>query len=143
MTPAKQRIIILGLIGLGVAIVGFFGMRVIHAYRKFDGHHPPRFPHPGSEPIQTDVSLIRDWMTISYISHTYRMPPNLLYETLNIKPNGNEDKSLKQLNTEYFPDQPNYVINSVKAAIQANQPPPAITPPTSVSPPTANAPATP
>src|SRR5215510_15298883 len=109
MTPTKQRILIVGLIGLGIIIAGFFGLRAFHAFKRFDGHRPPHFPPPDSGPAQTDVSLIRDWMTIGYISHTYHMPTRLLYEALNIRPNGNEDKSLKQLNDEYFPDKRDYV----------------------------------
>jgi len=135
MTPIKQRLLILGLIGLGVLIVGFFGIRAFHAFRRFDGHRPPPFPPSGAEPVETDVSLIRDWMTIGYISHTYRVPPKFLYEALNIKPNGNEEKSLKDLNDEYFPDQPALVVELVKAAIQATMTPPvAPSAPTTISP---------
>jgi len=129
MTPARQRLLIYGLIIIGVATVAFFGIRSLHAFRKFDGHRPPKFPH-GSEPTETDVFLIRDWMTIGYVSHTYRMPPKLLYETLGIRPNDNEDKSLKQLNDEYFPDKPDYVIETIKTTIQANLPPTTIPPAT-------------
>jgi len=142
MTPAKQRLLVASLLLFGVAIISFFGMRVFHAFRKFDGHRPPKFPH-GSEHTETDVALIRDWMTIGYISHTYHMPPDLLYRTLNIRPNGNEDKSLKKLNDEFFPDKPNFVIETVKATIQANLPPTAIPPATAAPAPTTIPPATP
>lgn len=135
MTPSRQRILIIGLIVIGMLTVGFFGMRALHAFRKFDGHRPPKFSPAGAESAETDVGLIRDWMTIGYISHTYRMPPRLLYETLGIPPKANEEKSLKQLNEEYFPDKPDYVIEIVKATIQTNLPPPAPTPPVPVSPP--------
>ena len=84
MTPAKQRALTIGLITLGVLIVGFFGMRAIHAFREFTGHRPHHFPPPGLQPAQTDVSLIRDWMTVGYISEAYRLPSNLLYRTLGI-----------------------------------------------------------
>ncbi|HKE33172.1 MAG TPA: hypothetical protein VKD65_15680, partial [Candidatus Angelobacter sp.] len=80
------------------------------------------FPPPGAQPAETDISLIRDWMTIGFISHTYQTPPDLLYRALDIRPNGNEHKSLKKLNDEYFPDRPGYVLETVKNAIQANQP---------------------
>ncbi|MEP6894948.1 MAG: hypothetical protein ABI986_05000 [Chloroflexota bacterium] len=134
MTPARHRILIAGLIVAGFAFVGFFGMRFFHAFRDVRGHHP-HFPHPGSKPAETDVSLIRDWMTIGFLSHTYRTPPDVLYQALDIRPNGNEDKSLKQLNDEYFPDKPGYVLETVKAAIQANQPPLTTMPPKTAVPP--------
>ena len=128
MTPTRQRVLIAVLIVIGVAFVGFFGMRFFHALREFRGHRPPHFPRPGDQPAQTDVELIRDWMTIPYIESTYRLPPNLLYETLNIQPNGNGKKSLKQLNEKYYPQTPGIVLEKVKAAILANQPTPTVVP---------------
>jgi hypothetical protein len=138
MTPAKQRALTIGLITLGIVIVGFFGIRALHAFREFTGHRPHHFPPPGSQPAQTDVSLIRDWMTIGYISEAYRLPRNLLYEAVNIPPKGNEHKSLKQLNDEYFPQTAGVVLAKVKAAVLANEPAP-----TASSPNTAMSPATP
>ena len=57
-------------------------------------------------------------MTIDYLSFTYQTPPNLLYDALNIPPKGNEKKSLAELNEEYYPDQPGYVLATVKETIQ-------------------------
>lgn len=137
MNPSRQRILITGLIVLGIFFIGFFGLRFIRAARQFHGHHPRPFPPMGSQPVETDVSLIRDWMTIGFISHTYQTPPDLLYRALNIPPNGNEHKSLKKLNDEYFPDQPGYVLETVKNTIQANQAPTPVPQPTEISPATA------
>ena len=132
MTPSKQRALVTALIALGLIIVGFFGIRTVSAFRQFRDHRPPP-PFETGQP-QTDVELIRDWMTIGFIAHTYRMPPRYLYETLNIPPKGNEEKSLKQLNDEYFPGQPGIVLQLVKAAIQANLPPPTAIPPATAMP---------
>jgi hypothetical protein len=137
MTPSRQRAFVLGLILVGVLFVGFFGLRFFLAFREFRGHRPHPFPPPGAEPAETDVNLIRDWMTIGFVSHTYRTPPDLLYQALKIRPNGNEKKSLQQLNDEFFPDQPGYVLETVKAAILASQPPPTTVPPEAPIPPTA------
>lgn len=123
MTPSRQRTLVTSLIIIGIVIVGFFGLRTFHAFRKFRGHHPPPFPPAGAESAETDVELVRDWMTIPFISKTYRLPPNLLYETLNIPPAENEEKSLKQLNEKYYPQEDGIVLEKVKAAIRANQPP--------------------
>ncbi len=133
MTPFRQRVLVTTLIIFGVVIVGFFGLRTFHAFREFRGHRPP---HPfENRPAETDVELIRDWMTIGSLSHTYRTPPRLLYDALGIPPNGNEHKSLKQLNDEYFPDQPGHVLETVKAAIQGSLPPPTADPPATPVPP--------
>ena len=129
MTPSRQRTMVILLIGVGVLIVGIFGLRTVRAFREFGGHRPPPFaPAADAQDAETDVELIRDWMTIGFISHTYRTHPRMLYEALGISPKDNEDKSLKQLNDEYFPDQPDHVIAVVKAAIQANLPPPTVIP---------------
>ena len=135
MTPFKQRILVTTLIIFGALTIGFFGLRTLHAFREFRGHRPPGPPFGGQQ-AETDVELIRDWMTIGFLSNTYHTPHGLLYKALGISPKGNEDKSLKQLNDEFFPDEPGYVLTTVKAAIQANLPsaavPLATTSPTAV-----------
>ena len=133
MSPKKQRSLIISLIVLGVLVTGFFGLRAFHAFREFRRHAPPP---PLAEafdeetPIETDVELIRDWMTVPYIAMTYRVHPKILFDALGINPRDNDEKSLVQLNEEFFPNQPGIVIELIKAAVQANQPPP--TPPTAI-----------
>jgi hypothetical protein len=134
MTPTKQRLLFSGLIVIGLAFVVFFGIRFYHAFREFNGHRPHRFPPPGSQPAITDVNLIRDWMTIGYISEAYRLPANLLYEALNIPPKGNEHKSLKQLNDKYYSQTSGFVLEKVKAVVLANEPTPAAPPPATATP---------
>ena len=135
MTPKQQRILIISLIVIGVVIVGFFGLRTFHAFRQFRGHRPPPFaPGANAQQVETDVELIRDWMTISYIQHAYHMPPKLLFETLGIPPKGNDKKSLAQLNKEYFPNEDGIVLEKVKAAVLVNQPPPIPTVPITPTP---------
>jgi hypothetical protein len=129
MTPSRQRALITSFIVIGMIIVGFFGLRTFHAFREFRGHRPPPFPPEDAASAETDVELIRDWMTIGFLSKTYHTPPDLLYKALGIRPNGNEHKSLKQLNDEYFPETPGYVLKTVKAEIQAWMPPPTRIPP--------------
>ena len=128
---SRQRNFVVGLIVIGLMIIGFFGLRTVRAFRQFHGHRPP--PPFTGEKVETDVDLIRDWMTLPYISITYRLPPNLLYETLKIPPRGNERKSLKELNDEFYPEAPGTVLELVKATIRAHQPTPtAVTPDTAV-----------
>ena len=130
MSPTKQRSLIVGLIFLGFLIAGFFGLRAFHAFREFRRHGPPpplAEAFDEQSPAETDVELIRDWMTLPYISTTYRVHPKVLFDALEIKPKDNDEKSLAQLNEEFFPDQPGIVIELIKAAVQANLPPP--TPP--------------
>ena len=91
--------------------------------------------------IETDVELIRDWMTIPFISRTYQVPPEALFEALNISAQKDHEKSLKVLNEEYYPGQDEFVLKLVKETILANQSPPIPdSAPTTASPLTAPAP---
>jgi hypothetical protein len=137
MTPARQRALVIMLVGVGLLIVGFFGFRTLNAFREFRGHRPPPpFAVEQSQDAETDVELIRDWMTIPFIARLYHVPPPVLFKALQIpKDRANEEKSLLQLNEEYFPEQPNHVINLVKATIQANLPVPTAMPADTVVPP--------
>jgi hypothetical protein len=117
-TNPGQRNFLVGLIILiGLMIIIFFGLRTARAFRQFHGQRPPR-PF-ASQPVETDVNLIRDWMTIPFISNMYRVRPHLLFEALDIPEHGNREKSLKQLNDEYFPEAPGIVLEKVKAAVLA------------------------
>ena len=137
-TNSRQRNFVSGLIIIiGLIIVIFFGLRTARAFRQFHGHRPP--PASGDH-VETDVELIQDWMTIPYISITYRLPPNLLYEALGIPPQRNEKKSLKQLNDEFFPAAPGIVLKMVKAAIRAHQAVPTVIPPDTAVPPLTSVP---
>ena len=133
MTPSKQRILVATLIVFGVLAVGFFGVRTFHAFREFRGHRPPPHPFENQQP-ETDVELIRDWMTIPFISRMYHVPPDVLFQALRISPHEDKDKSLKQLNDEYFPEQPGIVEEKIKAAVSENLPPQPPTPPTASAP---------
>ena len=115
----KQRALTIGLILVGILVTVFFGMRVFHAFNKFNGHRPP--PH---DKVETDVELIRGWMTISFIGQMYHVPPPIIFEALNIPPDGNMEKSLKDLNEEYYSDKAGFVLETVKQTVQANLPPP-------------------
>ena len=123
MTASRQRVLIASLILIGIVIVGFFGLRTLHAFREFRGHRPPPPFAPDASQIETDVELIRDWMTIPFISRMYQVPPNVFLDELKIPPDGNRDKSLKELNDEYYPKADGFVLEKVKASILANQPP--------------------
>ncbi len=123
----KQRMLVAGLILIGLLIVGIFGWRTARAFREFRGHRPP--PPFAAEPMETDVTLIRDWMTIPFISKMYRVPPRLLFQALDIPEHKNKEKSLKQLNDEYYPEAEGVVLEKVKTAILANRPPPTPTVP--------------
>lgn len=146
LTPARQRSLIISLIILGFLIAGFFGLRALFAFREFRRHGgPPPLPEAlNNQSMETDADLIRDWMTVPYIAMTYRVHPKILFDALGINPKGNDEKSLAQLNEEFFPEAPGIVIELIKAAVRANQPiPTAVIPDTPVPPDTAVPPVVP
>jgi hypothetical protein len=121
MTPKRWRTLILGLLTTGVIIVGLFGLRTLRLLREFREHRPP--PPFASEPVETDVELIRDWMTIPFVAKMYHVRPHILFEALGIPERGNRDKSLRQLNEEYFPEAQGIVEEKIKAVVLENMPP--------------------
>jgi hypothetical protein len=120
----KQKILTYILIVIGVAAMIFFGMRAIRSVMRMRGAGPFGKPPPAD---QTDVSLIRDWMTVPYVAKMYNVPPDALFKTMDISGWENRKKSLKELNAEFYPNQDGAVLAHIKAAIQAMQkqePPP-------------------
>jgi hypothetical protein len=116
-TNPKQKALVIALIILGVLFTIFFGIRALRAFRKFDGHRPP----PHGEVVETDVEQIEDWMTVPFISQGYEVPPDVIFEALEISGEENHRKSLKQLNDDFYPGQDGYVLKTVKAVILAHQ----------------------
>ncbi len=121
-TTKKQHALVIGLIVLGILFTAFFGMRAFHAYKKFNGHRPPPPGKPGK--VETDVELIRGWMTVSFIAELYAVPEEPVFDALNIPLQGNREKSLKDLNREYYPDEDGIVLEKIKAAVTKLQSPP-------------------
>ena len=121
--PVWQKILIIFLIVIGLLITVRFGMRAVRSFGIL--RHRP-FPPA----MQTDVELIRGWMTIPYIAHVYSVPDDVLWESLGIpplKPIEARRTDLSHLNQQYFPGQSMEVMRRVKQAIldfQAHQPPP-------------------
>ena len=116
----KQRFFTAGLIIIGLFIIVFFGMNTLRAFKHMRGHGPFNGKPPTAN--QTDVELIRDWMTIPYIGNMYDVPPEALFFSLGIKPGKDiAKKSLLELNDEFFPDQPDMVITQIKDSIKAFQ----------------------
>jgi hypothetical protein len=140
MTPFLQRVLVSALILFGIWIAAFFGLRTFHAYREVRAHRPPPPPFKTEQP-ETDVNLIEDWMTIRFIGRMYNIRPSVLFEALSIPADANKEKSLKQINEKYFPDQPGIVLELIKTTVQANLPPLPATRALTAVPPATDAPA--
>jgi hypothetical protein len=97
------------LILAGFALTAFYGVQLLRSYRII--HRTPL------RPGVTDVSLVRDWMTIPYIARAYRVPEEVLWQGLGIPRVGNRFKSLRTLDREYAGGTPGAIQNKVKALI--------------------------
>ena len=132
MTRNRLRILVLGLIFSGLVLAGLFGIRALRAYREVREHRPPPDTRLLSQPRETDAELIRDWMTIPFISRMYHVPPPVLFDALGVSPVGHKNKNLEQLGKEYFPEEPELAEAKIKAAIldyQAQHPEEDVIPP--------------
>lgn len=130
MSPKTTRILVIILLILGLCLTAFFGFRAFRSFMRFR-RMPP-------QPVSTDVSLIRGWMTIGYLSHAYRVPADYIAKEIGADDPKYHEYTLSQLNQELYPGQPGVVLEKVQAAIQAwwvaHPPPPA--PPTAPAAPT-------
>jgi hypothetical protein len=79
----RERILIIGLIVLGLILIGFFGFRAVRSFL--------RIQLTGLEPGVTDVELIRGWMTIPYIATAYGVPEDISLTNW-CAPRRNQDK---------------------------------------------------
>ena len=78
--------LVLGVIATLVAVT--LGFRV--AYRLISGPPPVR-------ERQSDVSVIRDWMTLGYVSKTYGIPGPDLEKSLNLQPDDYRKMSIEAI----------------------------------------------
>ena len=93
---AYRRVLTIILVVIGVALVGFFGLRAYRAYTRFQ----PDAPVAGLR----DVEAIRGWMTLPYIAHAYGVPEDSLFAALALPKPGNTRLSIKQLVAKYDRD---------------------------------------
>ena len=134
MTPRRWRALTLMLVATGLIVAGLFGLRTLRILREFREHGLPPGFSDREIVVESDVELIRDWMTIPFIGERYRVPSRLLFEALNIPPQGNQEKSLRQLNDEYFPGLPGFVVTTIKFVVLENMPASLPTPPKAPAP---------
>ncbi len=116
LPPASSRarqLFIISFIVLGLLLIGFFGLRAVRSYM--------RIQQTGLQPGVTEVELVRGWMTIPYIATAYDVPEAYIFKQIGIPQEGNQDKSLVQLNREYAPGERGVIFNRVKEALRRYQ----------------------
>jgi len=80
----KQWFVVVGL-ALVLLITGLFAVRTVRRAVYWRLH--------GDE-------VIRPWMSVPYVAHSYRVPPHVLYEALGIAPQPHDRKPIKEIARE-------------------------------------------
>ena len=87
---ASRRPWLIAILAIALVIALVVGGRgAVRLYFRLTGPPPP--------PRQTDVSTIADWMTVPYVSRTYRVPEGELGRALNITPENRRTRTLAQI----------------------------------------------
>jgi hypothetical protein len=84
------------LIVAGVGLVVLFGIRSVRSLREV-----LYLQEQGLNDGTADVSAIRGWMTIRYISLAYAVPEEYVWEQLGLPPARDPHTTLEQLNRQY------------------------------------------
>ncbi len=81
----RQKWIVVGALALVVLVTGLFAVRTVRRAMYWRAHHD---------------EVIRPWMSIPYVAHSYRVPPHVLYQALGIPPQLHDRRPLKQIARE-------------------------------------------
>jgi hypothetical protein len=108
-TTNKNSKYLIILILIGIVLVLFFGFRMTKSFLQIR--------LTGLKPNTQDAELIKGWMTIPYIAKMYGVPPEVIYQQLNINEEENDKRSLAEINQKLFSGQQGYVIAQVKEII--------------------------
>jgi hypothetical protein len=95
--PAARLVLSIAAVALGLAIVGFYGMRAVRSFRELQ-----YIRQQGLDRGTASVDAIRPWMTIRFIAVAYAVPEEYLYSALGIPfDRRNAHQSLGELNRIY------------------------------------------
>jgi len=76
---------VLGALALVILVTGLFAVRTVRRAIFWRTHRD---------------EVIRPWMSIPYIAHSYRVPPRVLYQALGLSPQPHDRRPLKQIARE-------------------------------------------
>jgi hypothetical protein len=77
-----QKWMVMAALALVVLATGIFAVRTVRRAVYWRAHHD---------------EVIRPWMSIPYVAHSYRVPPHVLYQALGISPQPHDQRPLKQI----------------------------------------------
>src|SRR5712671_6548927 len=80
-----QKWIVLAALALVILVTGLFAVRTVRRAIFWRTHRE---------------EVIRPWMTIPYVAHSYSLPPRVLYQALGVPPQPHDRRPLKQIARE-------------------------------------------
>ena len=80
-----QQWLVLSLFLLALVVAGLFGVRAVRRAAYWRSHR--------------DV-VIRPWMSVPYVAHSYRVPPNVLYEAIGIPLQSHDRRPIRDIARE-------------------------------------------
>jgi hypothetical protein len=117
--PKLRLLLTIGMIALGLAIAGFFGIRTLTSARQL--HY---IRQQGLDRGSASVDAIRPWMTVRFIAVAYAVPEEYIYSALEIPfDRRRPDSSLGEINKQFqlgqSPDHELAIIDKTKTAVNA------------------------
>jgi hypothetical protein len=104
-----QKWIVLAALALVILVTGLFAVRTVRRAMFWRTHRE---------------EVIRPWMSIPYVAHSYRVPPHVLYQALGIPPQPHDRRPLKQIAREQnrSVDEVTSVLQDAITRTRASQP---------------------
>lgn len=109
----NPRFYLISLIILGIGLTIFFGGRALRNFQRVR-----TLKIGGGE---TNVELIRGWMTVDYITKMYHVPPEVILKPLNLPVEPNMRKSLGTLIKSSGTPDPQGMLEEIKSSINQFQ----------------------
>jgi hypothetical protein len=109
----KYQLFLFLILVLGIVLAIFFGTRVFQSGRLL---HERKFG--GGE---TNVELIRGWMTVEYIMKMYHVPPDVILEPMGVSTTIDFKQSLRSLIRSTGTADPEGMLEKIKHSIDAFQ----------------------
>ena len=95
--PKLRLLLTIGVIALGLAIAGFFGIRTLTSARQLQ-----YIRQQGLDRGSASVDAIRPWMTVRFIAVAYAVPEEYIYSALEIPfDRRRPDTSLGEINKQF------------------------------------------
>lgn len=102
-----KKTLAIGLLSIGLILTSVYGVRAVRTYLIL---------RSVENSFENPVVLER-WMTIPYLSQTHNIPEAYLYRTLNVPPEGNDNRNLRYIRKTYYEGDLKTMLITVQVAI--------------------------